>query len=171
MVAMTRSATVTLTEDDYAAAKKLHVLNSFRGRAPLSAMAVIAALYVIFLFATFAGVRSSGLPNEVTHALFLFLLASPIVTYLLLAPYVARRTFRQQKTLHQPVTYSWSATGLKVSSINGEWWVPWTDYLKWSENPKVALFYHAQHLFQILPKRALTAEQLADLRECLSRSS
>ena len=89
-----------------------------------------------------------------------------MVSYFFLAPHYARSNYRKQKTLHYPVTISWSQAGLKSASSNGEWTVPWGDYLKWAENAKVILLFQAPRLFQMLPKRFFDAEQVADLRRC-----
>ena len=61
---------------------------------------------------------------------------------------------------------SWSEAGLKATGSHGEWTVPWGDYLKWAENSKVILLFQSPRLFQMLPKRFLDTEQVADLRRC-----
>ncbi|QCI67240.1 YcxB family protein [Phreatobacter stygius] len=170
MASTDRAVTVTLTEDDYAAANKLHVLNEYRRPWSLIAIACIVVIYCLFIYASVTGFRSFAIPGLYVHIIFIALLALPAVNYLVLAPYTARKTFRQQKTLHHPITYSWSEAGLKATNVSGEWLVPWTDYLKWSEDDRVVLFYQAPRLFQMLPKRAVTAEQLADVMQCAALS-
>ena len=39
-------------------------------------------------------------------------------------------------------------------------------YLKWREDAQIFIFYQAPRLFNMVPKRVLTSEQMADLRQC-----
>ena len=91
---------------------------------------------------------------------FVAVVALLIANYFLFVPISTRRTYRKHKALHRPYTYSWSETGLAITSSSGEWHVAWSDYLKWDENALVFILYQAPRLFNILPKRALTPEQI-----------
>jgi len=105
-------------------------------------------------------VLNAGIP-----AVVLFMIAN----YFLLIPNATRRTYQAHKLLQRPCTFSWSENGLMVKSDSGDCRLAWSDYLKWAENAQIFLLYQAPRLFNILPKRALTPEQIADIRQCASR--
>ncbi len=46
--------------------------------------------------------------------------------------------------------------------------IPWSDFLKWADNDRVFLLFQGPRLFNMLPKRALTAAQIDDLRRILA---
>jgi YcxB-like protein len=92
-----------------------------------------------------------------------------VANYFLFVPVTTRRTYGKHKTLHYPCTYSWSETGLTFTSTRGEWTLGWSDYLKWDENAQIFMLYQAPRLFNMVPKRALTPEQITDIRQCASR--
>jgi hypothetical protein len=92
-----------------------------------------------------------------------------IANYFLLVPMTTRRTYRKHKALHRPYTFSWSESGLTIRSESGEWKIAWDDYLKWDENAQIFILYQAPRLFNMMPKRALTPEQIVDLRQCAGR--
>jgi hypothetical protein len=92
-----------------------------------------------------------------------------IANYFWLIPITTRRTYRKHKALHRPCTLSWSESGLTVTGDSGEWKISWSDYLKWAENAEIFVLYQAPRLFNMLPKRALTPEQIADFRQCAGR--
>jgi hypothetical protein len=161
-----RSVSFTLTAEDYAVANQLYVLKSYKG-----GVGIIVLAGILLLFGRFFGSGDAGGGSYAWLAPFFYgaaivLLALPFVSYFLLAPRSARKIYRQQKSLQQPLTFSWSPAGLKVTSEAGEWLTPWDHYLRRAENDEILLFYQSPRLFQMLPKRALTPEQVADLREC-----
>lgn len=161
---MNRSVTVTLVEDDYVAANRLHLLSQYRGAGPVGVLCILIISYILVLAAPFAGLQLPEMVHLLIPALLLWLLGARSLNYLWLVPRATRRLFRQQKTLHRPMTYSWSQAGLKVTNESGEWLFAWADYLKLAENGTIMLLYEGPRLFQMLPKRFFTAEQLADLR-------
>ncbi|HVS54604.1 MAG TPA: hypothetical protein VHD62_19770 [Opitutaceae bacterium] len=46
-------------------------------------------------------------------------------------PWRAKRTFRQQKTLHHPLTVEFTNDAFLVEAVHGSSRVPWTDFHKW----------------------------------------
>jgi hypothetical protein len=165
---MNRSVSLTLTADDYVAANQLHCLKCFRTWSALVVLAMLVLAYVIWM--TIAHIDRWGTIgvialNGAFAAVVIFLIAN----YFLFIPISTRRTYRKHKALHRPYTYSWSETGLAITSSSGEWHVAWSDYLKWDENALVFILYQAPRLFNILPKRALTPEQIVDLGQCAAR--
>ncbi|SFI40736.1 YcxB-like protein [Bosea sp. OK403] len=166
---MNRSVDLTLTADDYVAANKLHVLNVYRGHLRLAMTAAGVLFYVFFIVSDYVGGWSFWPFAGVIHLFALWLLLMPFLSYFLIAPGMARKNFRKQKSLQQPLTWSWSEAGLKVTNDGGAWLTPWDHYLKRADNAEMFLFYQAPRLFQMVPKRALSAEQQADLGGCADR--
>ena len=164
---MNRSVSLTLTADDYVAANRLHFLNCFRRRSAIAVGVMFVVAYAVWM----AIARLDQWPmigvialNAGFAAVVIFLIAN----YFLLIPMTTRRTYRKHKALHRPYTFSWSESGLTVTSESGEWKVAWDDYLKWDENEQIFILYQAPRLFN-MPKRALTPEQIVDLRQCAGR--
>jgi YcxB-like protein len=165
---MNRSASLTLTADDYAAANQLHCVKCFRTPSALACLAMLVLAYVIWM--TIAYIDRWGAIGVIAlNAIFVAVVVLLIANFFLFIPISTRRTYRKHKALHRPYTYSWSETGLAVTSASGEWPVAWSDYLKWDENAQVFILYQAPRLFNILPKRALAPEQIVDLRQCAAR--
>jgi hypothetical protein len=164
---MNRSVSLTLTADDYVAANQLHALYGYRRRYVVAVVAFVVVAYIAVVAIAYLD-RSTNAIIGVSA----IVAAWPVlwaVSYFLLVPMFTRRTYRNHKSLQHPYTYSWSETGLAVANSNGEWRVPWSDYLKWRENTKVMVFYQAPRLFNMIPKRVLTPEQVVDLRQCAGR--
>ena len=165
---MNRSISLTLTAEDYVAANRLHCLNCFRRRGAIAVLVMFVLPYAVWM----AIARLDQWPATGVIALnagFAAVVVFMIANYFLLVPIATRRTYRKHKALHRPYTFSWSESGLKITSESGEWHVAWSDYLKWDENALIFILYQAPRLFNILPKRALTPEQIVDLRQCATR--
>jgi hypothetical protein len=162
---MNRSVSLTLTADDYVAANRLHLRNWYRSGRVLAAFALAALAYLILLAVAYLdrwGTAELVALNAGAAAFIVFCMA----IHFLFVPITTRRAFRNHKTLHRPCTYAWSETGLTVANVSGEWLTAWSDYLKWREDAQVFIFYQAPRLFNMLPKRVLTPQQMADLRQC-----
>ena len=165
---MNRSVSLTLTAEDYVAANRLHFLKCLRSRSAFVAFAMLVAAYLIWM--AIARIDQWGTTGVVAlNACFAAVVVLTMANYFLLIPITTRRTYRNHKALHHPYTFSWSETGLTVTSTSGEWQVAWSDYLKWHEDAQVFVLYQAPRLFNMLPKRALTPEQIVDIRQCAAR--
>jgi hypothetical protein len=165
---MNRFISLTVTVEDYVAANRLHFLNSLRtGRAIATLVGWVLAYVVWMAIAFLDQWRAINVIvlNACSAAVVLFMIAN----YFLLIPNATRRTYQTHKTLQRPCTCSWSESGFTMISDSGEWRVAWSDYLKWAENAQIFILYQAPRLFNMLPKRALTPEQIADIRQCASR--
>jgi hypothetical protein len=91
------------------------------------------------------------------------------VALLVIMPFRARRTFRQQRNLHKEFQYGWSEDGLRYRSKYGSGIIPWHELHRWSDERHTFLFYVHDKLFHFLPHRVLTAEQAQDLRSTAAR--
>lgn len=162
-----RSVTLTLTADDYVAANKLFILKYATSRWPFICWLLFVALLLGSLFTPALQLR--GTPFAPLFYLCVgVVIALPFFQYFVGASVFARRAYAAQKTLQHPITVSWSTEGFRSTAQQGDWNIPWGDYLKWAENEKVILLYQGPRLFNMLPKRVLTASQIDDLRHMVS---
>jgi hypothetical protein len=86
----------------------------------------------------------------------------------LLLPRRARKLFRQQRTLHHEMSFSWSDGGSEWRRGSSVTDTPWADYHRWMETPETFLLYVNDILFHFVPKRALDSVQADDLRATLA---
>lgn len=170
---MNRSVDITLTEQDYVASQRLHF------RAQLRSPALqrrIVLLLMIFVPLAGAVLHEIGLWDEAPLLMVALAILGPaigigasILMQLLLEPGRARRVFRQQKSLHGPITFSWSEAGLHTRSESGQSEFPWDHYWGWQQDAAIMLLYHSERIYQFIPKRVLSPEQAADLVAVMER--
>jgi len=159
-----RSVTFTLAADDYIAANKLFMLKYATSRGPLIFWLLLVALLLGLLFMPALQLR------DATFAPLLYIclaavIAIPFYQYRFGAAVFARKAYAAQKTLQHQMTVSWSEEGFRSIAQQGDWNIPWDDYLKWAENREVFLLYQGPRLFNMLPKRVLTAAQISDFSQ------
>jgi hypothetical protein len=96
---------------------------------------------------------------------FIGLILAPLVFGLcyLTLPRLARRLYRQDKSLQRPLRMAWSDAGITFSSQNGWGKVEWADLYRWTPARGTFLFFISERLFHFLPRRVLAEEQTADL--------
>ena len=146
-----------LTEEDFLAAQRLYRQRCARGAIVI--LLIVAAAGVALLLTTGQRIGIGLLCIAVGG-----LLGETIQSRLLL-PRQARRLFRQCAAYRQPFQYSWDEDCLSVTCESGNARRRWSDYVKYRENDRVLLLYHADNLFEMLPKAWFSgAEQMAGLR-------
>jgi hypothetical protein len=170
---MNRRATFTLDELDLRRAVRLHAFSAFREKRTLVRMAVLWAIAM----AAFAGFFSAaGMPwPELRGNLLPFglVIVATILGFslgipLALGPLVIRRRFKQDKLVRKPVSASWDEEAYEAEQPGARNHIPWRDYMKIREDKHLFLFFISDYSYQILPKRALTQEQIADLQRVLA---
>ncbi|WP_174278973.1 YcxB family protein [Sphingomonas bacterium] len=82
-----------------------------------------------------------------------------------IVPYQARRYYQQAAILRQPFTVSWDEAGLDSRTPRSTSTTPWDGYIGRREDSLTMLFFQTDALYQFLPKHALTAAQVARLRD------
>ena len=150
--------TGTITPSDYLNAQRLH-----RKRAEIfyfsaSGTAVVIGLVLLATGLLFPGLLfvCGGIGGAVGE----------LVTSLIVLPWKVRRLHSQQKDLASPFTYTWNSEFLEATGVSGESKRAWKNYAKVKENKNVFLLYHADNLFEMLPKTWFTSrEQEAEFRE------
>lgn len=159
--------TFTLTPEDYCGAMRLcarrYWLGSIRPRIGFAVMfgglvMLMAAMNFDLAFVT------------AVIWLMIALVAMPFILYYRLLPRRARKIHAQQKSLQVPVGASWTEKGYFASSALGSGTIPWTSYHDWRRDKAMILLMQSEVLFQMIPRRALSAEQDADLVAALERS-
>jgi hypothetical protein len=82
----------------------------------------------------------------------------------------ARKQFLKQPGAHGLRTVVFDASGTHWRWNGGSSDVEWRNYIRTLECENQILFYTSPACFNILPKRAITSEQLSDLRSLLSQN-
>lgn len=133
-----------LSEDDFLAAQRLHRRRCSRG--VTTVLLVVALVGIPLLF-------TDGLATGVTLMIVAIcgLLGEALQSRLLL-PWQARRLYRQCAAYRQSFGYSWDEESLSVTSESGHARRRWSDYVKFREDERIFLLYHADNLFEMLPK-------------------
>ena len=111
--------------------------------------------------------------TRTVRALLALIIAATILVFslgipLALGPLVIRRRFKQDKLVRKPVSASWDEETYDAEQPGARNHIPWRDYMRIREDKHLFLFFISDYSYQILPKRALTAEQIADLQQILS---
>ncbi|MNS80316.1 hypothetical protein D3C72_1139920 [compost metagenome] len=164
---MNRSVTFTLAADDYVAANKLFILKYSTSRWPLVCWLIFVALLLASLFTL--ALRFPDAPfMSLFYICVVVVIAIPLYQYFFGAAVFARKAYADQKTLQHPITVTWSEEGFRSKAQQGDWNVPWNDYLKWTEDSKVILLYQGGRVFNMLPKRVLTPAQIDDFRQLVA---
>lgn len=82
-------------------------------------------------------------------------------------PARSRRLFAQNRMIAQPQRIIWADDKISFESERGLVTSPLRDYHRWLDAQGVFLLYTDDQGYHLIPQRALSAEQLADLRATL----
>lgn len=169
MSSMDRKTTFTLDELDLRRAVRLHAFSAFREKRTLTRMAVLWAIAMIAFIGFFS---AAGMPwPELRSHLLPFalvitgtILGTSLGIPLALSPLIIRRRFKQEKLIRQPVSAGWDGEAYEAEQPGVHNRFAWRDYMKTREDQHLFLFFMSDYNYQILPKRALTPEQIEDLQ-------
>ena len=169
---MNRSATFTLDELDLRRAARLHVFSSIREPRTIGRLLTIWIVTIVVLAAWF---RATGMPwPELRDSLLLFaliaiavILGVAVVFPLVFSPLAIRHRFRQDKLVSKPVSVRWDEEAYEAEQPGVHNRIPWRDYLKCREDRHLFVFFLSDYNYQVLPKRALTQEQIKDIQQTL----
>lgn len=169
---MSRKTTFTLSEADLRQGVRLHVFSALRETRTIIRLSTLWVVATAALTAFNASSASwsgllHGLPISaliVTAAIFGVAVGVPLA----LSPFAIHRRFQQDKLVRQPVSVSWDEEAYEAEQPGVHNRISWRDYAKWREDRHLFVFFMSDYNYQILPKHALTAEQIADLRRTLS---
>jgi hypothetical protein len=142
--------TITLVPQDYVDARRLG-LRPRKGMRIL--MYILLAVYALALGGALIDfVRTGHWFNGLGWMS--FFPAYALFIYYVLIPWRTRRIFKQQKTLHDPVTFTFTNEGMHAESKRGNANLVWDDFFKWKVNTKTLLLYHSSAVFNMIPARA-----------------
>jgi YcxB-like protein len=82
--------------------------------------------------------------------------------------WAARRQFTKQPAAHGAKTVLLDSLGVHWRWNGGSSDVEWRNFIRWVESKNEFLLYSSPACFNIVPKRAFTSEQLAEMRSFLS---
>lgn len=160
-------ATFTITAEDYADALRLHMRRYWMSRPgpKLFVAAIVAAGLLAGPLSGFdPGLTGAGIGAAIGAVIV------PLLSYFFLIPGRARKIHAQQKVLRHPVEVSWNDEAYSAASDASASVVRWGDYHGWSADEKMILLLPSSVLFQMLPRRALSEAQAADLIAHIERS-
>lgn len=170
---MAHAVRFRLTEDDMVRAARLYTLVSLRRPKTIISLAitfVLCLLLMAWLGGTIFPLNMDRLaeewPTVLGAAVFPFVLV--FVVILVGNPILARRTFRQQRSLHGEVGLSWTEQRLEFDSEYGQFAMPWSHFLRFGEDRHTFVLFESDRLYRIIPKRALDADTERDLRQRLA---
>jgi hypothetical protein len=156
----------TPTEGDFVAAQGDHFGRWTRGRRGLLLFLVFPAVFA--LMGLIQG-ESSLAWNMIGYGIAGVIIGGiTLVMWRVIMPLIAKRMYRQQRSLHKEFRYGWSPEGLSCRTKYGSGIVPWHELHRWSDGRDTFLFYVHDRLFYFVPYSALTPEQVADLRQTVA---
>jgi hypothetical protein len=92
-------------------------------------------------------------------------LASP-----LLMQRARRNMYRKTLSLHGQRSVTVDQTGLKFSGSGYSSELEWEFFPKWAEDDKTFVLYQSNRTFNVIPKRALSQQEISGLREAFTRN-
>lgn len=152
-VASTVTIRMALEPLDVVQAYQMHNRDQLWRRATVVTIIVMLALAAVALH--FALPDQPAGVGVVLAGCLLGALVFPRLMIRFYVPMRARRIYRQQKTLQQPINIAFETGGLRTAAPFGNSFIPWADFRKLREDKHVMLFYHSDALFQFVPKRFL----------------
>jgi hypothetical protein len=87
-----------------------------------------------------------------------------------LIPRRAPRMYREQPELSRASTVVLTPEIYSATQTNSHMEMPWSDFLRWSENDRIVLLYRGRYLFTPLPKRAFGPGESALITSWLERA-
>ena len=129
-------------------------------------------LFWFIILVTSVVLYSAVRTHNISSALPFFLIAFIWIVVIqgILPRWNMRRQYTNQPGAHGPRMVTLDATGAHWRWNGGSGDVEWKNYIRSVEGPNHILFYTSPACFNIVPKRGLSAEQLANLRELLKQN-
>ena len=159
--------TYELSEKDFVEAYKTHCS---RGPSSKWRRAIWFVFLVIFLGAFILHSIATNTSDISGYVVLAILAITWFVVIRWLQLFNMRKQFRNQPGAHGPRTAIFDLEGVHWRWEGGSSDVAWRNYTRWIEDDKQILVYSSPAYFSMLPKRALDAAQLAELREILKQN-
>jgi hypothetical protein len=130
------------------------------------------ALVAFGLLVAFASM-SEGVSYALSAAAVWFIFGFGLIALTLLGdrwitPRSVRRALARDKHLQGEMIVSWGAEAIQIQTEYGQTRWPWGDFARWQESKGGLLLWQGSQVYNYLPKRVLSDDQLADLRAHLT---
>lgn len=161
-----QQVTFELTAQDLVAARKLHYRTYIKSKRAMRGYILGTA---IILCLTLATIPIWGLATGLTITAMGLLYWCALLGAILLVGYwrvpsQSRRLFAQHKALVDRTTADWDSNGIAFTSAKGSTRLAWGDFTGLMEDDHSLLLLQNELLFNLIPKRVLSIEQIADIR-------
>ncbi len=161
-----------LSEADAVAAYRLYwAIVMKRRRIHIWLTLIIIA--IIWLYGTGQGAgagRTMATMAEVASVVLASITLMFLIAYFIIVPRRARRSFRQNHMLREEMLLTFDDEALHSVQASAKGHRQWTTFLAWAEDRTTLLLLSTDQLFFFLPKRALTTDDLVDVRTNLARA-
>lgn len=150
-----------ISEDDYVQASRLYAAMNTKRWTIVAA--VVLPVLLLAAFGTFPlrGAAIGGLVGGTVVGL---------LAHFLITPLMARRNYRNYKTIQGEFNVELQDDGVRYSSSTGTGLVTWDKLLRWRENDRYILLYPMPRLYYIIPRSvADQGFELARLTDLLRR--
>jgi hypothetical protein len=145
-----------LTKEDYAAFQKLHM------KQPILVSCFFVYIYIIFFLFLISAILSGF--KDINNYIYFLPLALIVIIYTILKyiilPNNWRKLFNQNKELNLPFEIELNEEELMFTNELSTSKRPWKNFIKWKDDTKLILLYHADNMATMLPKRLFTEEQI-----------
>jgi hypothetical protein len=156
-----------INRDDYLSAATLVL----RKRSSLTAF----RYYWPYIFATFwmatifLPIVIGGHPRKASDPLLLYGILPGVIAIMWVRRFWLGREFRRSTNLQLPHVFDADSNGIQFVTEHSDHKTSWQYYSRYLENSRVfLLFQKGNQVFLIIPKRALTADQLVGFRNLLN---
>jgi hypothetical protein len=170
---MAGTISYTLTEQEIVSAHRLHYLRGAVSKRSASVVVIAGVIIGLIHSSAYfdAGYVGDGVISFATTC---GVILAGWILLVALGCYAvgvqAERLFRQQRTLRGETRTTWSDERLELDNSFAAAGMAWADYHSWRQERPGYLIYHSDYYYYLLPRRAFTDEQWADLEDTLVRS-
>jgi len=155
--------TYTLTQNEYQEAVYYHYK---AGKRPL----IISVFLGLATFFILVGTDFSNTREVITNILTVFFAISAYLLFVrMLTAYQAKRVYTKSPILSEEVTLKVSKKGIEYNKSANTELLRWENFRKWKQNEKYYLLYTNHYQFNVIPKRALSEEQIKELEDYLEK--
>jgi hypothetical protein len=152
-----------LTQSDFTEGFVAH--RNRRGSAQLVRVILFWLIILVSAVVLYGAVRSHNFSSAVPFFFIAFLWI--VIVQGIIPWWYVRRQYTKQPGAHGPRTLALDETGAHWRWNGGSGDVDWRNYIRYVEGNNQILFYTSPACFNIVPKRALTKEQLDEVRVML----
>jgi hypothetical protein len=160
---------ITYTAEDYVAASRLHARASYLSKRALRPLLILWLIYSALALVIIHdwSVRTIALSVGGAALVTIGVALGIVILNAFILPRRSRRLFAQQRALHAEFTIAWDADSFSLEATTGSGRHGWGDFIRAAENREIILLFQSDMLFNMLPKRALSDAQIADIRAAL----